>query len=396
MRKQFVLLYLVLLCSSALLLWSLSQFYQHLTQDKLSYQLDIEQIFDTRSLQLQSLDKSSLYLPPELESLLQQGEVIAVDLPSRQSLYYRQGATPNQVLQLGPLATSQQTPLPWLDLLIYGGLALLFLFLLLPLFRDIKKLSSVTLAFANQPSELKAGIDKHSSLYPLASSVEKMASQIHRLLSFNQDMSRTIAHEARTPLARMKFTLGLTHTQLEEKHRQRLIQDIEEIDALVSNYLDFSRIEVVKEQKPQQMQTSVWLKELADKFDVYQSELQLSFESPLDYFEALPAPLLLAAQNLVSNALRYAHSEIRVTLCICEQKYCLQVQDDGPGLSEHPDMLQRLFRRGDNSSGFGLGLYIVAKVAEWHKGELDISNTPGACIRLLWPKASPAVDLTMS
>jgi two-component system OmpR family sensor kinase len=396
MRKQFVLLYLVLLCSSALLLWSLSQFYQHLTQDKLSYQLDIEQIFDTRSLQLQSLDKSSLYLPPELESLLQQGEVIAVDLPSRQSLYYRQGATPNQVLQLGPLATTQQTPLPWLDLLIYGGLALLFLFLLLPLFRDIKKLSSVTLAFANQPSELKAGIEKHSSLYPLASSVEKMASQIHRLLSFNQDMSRTIAHEARTPLARMKFTLGLTHTQLEEKHRQRLIQDIEEIDALVSNYLDFSRIEVVKEQKPQQMQTSVWLKELADKFDVYQSELQLSFESPLDYFEALPAPLLLAAQNLVSNALRYAHSEIRVTLCICEQKYCLQVQDDGPGLSEHPDMLQRLFRRGDNSSGFGLGLYIVAKVAEWHKGELDISNTSGACIRLLWPKASPAVDLTMS
>lgn len=387
MRKQFVLLYLVLFCSSALLLWSLSQFYQHLTEDKLSYQLDIEQVFDTRALQLQSLDKSSLYLPPELDSLLRQGEVIAVDLPSRQSLYYRQGSNANQVLQLGPLAATQQTPLPWLDLLIYGGLALLFLFLLLPLFRDIKKLSSVTLAFADQPSELKTGIDKHSSLYPLASSVEQMASQIHRLLSFNQDMSRTIAHETRTPLARMKFTLGLAHSQLEEKHRQRLIQDIEEIDALVSNYLDFSRIEVFKEQKLQQIQSSVWLNELADKFDVYQSELQLSFESPLDYFEALPAPLLLAAQNLVSNALRYARSEIRVTLYIYGQQYCLQVQDDGAGLSEDPDMLQRLFRRGDNSSGFGLGLYIVAKVAEWHKGKLDISNTPGACIRLLWPKA---------
>ena len=55
-------------------------------------------------------------------------------------------------------------------------------------------------------------------------------------------------------------------------------------------------------------------------------------------------------------------------------------------MEEHPDVMMRLFRRGDNSSGFGLGLYIVSKVAEWHQGEVCIQSTAqGTCVSLRWP-----------
>jgi len=402
MKKQFVRFYLLLLLSCAGLLWALGSMYQLLQQEQWHYQINATQLFDLQQQQLslfQQIPAASLYFPPEIHTIIAAKQVVAVDLPDGQSLYYRQSQHAGMLDQLGPIPTlaAADDSLPFL---LYGALALLFLGLLWPVFRDIKVLTRMTRQFATAPEPLQTRIKSGSSLYPLAQSIENMAAQISQLITMNQDMSRTIAHETRTPLARMKFTLSLAGSQLEHRLSQRLLDDIAEIDSLVSNYLDFSRLDYfhITQQLPQQLpqqRPADLLNDLAGRFDIYQHSFELTFQTQLQHAHFNYPALLLAGQNLLANALRYAKQQIRVEfsrqLIDDQQFYQLTVSDDGPGMAEHPDVLQRLFRRGDNSSGFGLGLYIVSKVASWHHGEVCIHSTAGqgTAVSLRWPCPAP-------
>lgn len=393
MKKQFVRFYLLLLLSCAGLLWALGSIYQLMQHDLWNYQLDAEPLFrlQQQGQIIQQVPASSLYFPPQLNELLRQQQIVAVDLSDGTSLYYRQSLQPEMLDQLGPLPT-QSLADDSLPFLLYGALALLFLALLWPVFRDIRRLTLLTQQFAASPSPVQSKITAGSSLYPLAQSMEQMASQISQMMAINQDMSRTIAHETRTPLARMKFTLSLAAQQLESRYQQRLLDDIEEIDALVSNYLDFSKLDYFRHQHPMpQHNTADLMADLASRFDIYQHAFHFNFQArtPLAHFHY--SALLLAGQNLLANAIRYAKGTIEVRFEKTSSHYQLTVMDDGPGLEEHPDVLIRLFRRGDNSSGFGLGLYIVNKVAQWHQGEVCIHSTAeqGTSVSLRWPAYEP-------
>ncbi|HAT42472.1 MAG TPA: hypothetical protein DCS87_12240 [Rheinheimera sp.] len=389
-KRQFVRFYLLLLLSCAALLWALGGLYRYLQHDEPQYLIAVDQLLQhSASIHRTEIPRQQLYLPPDVAALLDRGEVIAIEQADGHSLYYQKSLPQaDRVVQLGPLPTPNAEVAPWLDLLLYGALALLFLGLLWPVFRDIRALIGLTRQFADQPAPLHSDIKAGSSLYPLAQSVERMSLQISQLIEMNEDMSRTVAHETRTPLSRMKFTLSLAAAQLEPKYQQRLQHDIEEIDQLVSNYLDFSRLEYFVVQQPLlQVDAAAFLRELEQKFDIYQQQLQLNFVVATDSCQVIQPAMQLAAQNLISNALRYASSTITVTLRRSTSHYEFVVQDDGPGVADHPDTMQRLFRRGDNSSGFGLGLYIVNKVASWHQGQLLIDNEPsgGARIAICWP-----------
>jgi signal transduction histidine kinase len=390
MKKQFIQFYLLLLLSCAGILWALGSIYQLSQQEQWYYQINATQLFDLQQQQLslfQQVPTSSLYFPPQVNALIAEHRVVAVDLPDGQSLYYRQSQQAGMLDQLGPVPTlsSADDSLPFV---LYSALALLFLALLWPIFRDIRILTIMTRQFASAPGPVQTRIKSGSSLYPLAQSMEKMSSQISQLITMNQDMSRTIAHETRTPLARMKFTLSLAGSQLEHRFSKRLLDDIAEIDTLVSNYLDFSRLDYfhISSQLPLQRPADL-LNELAGRFDIYQHSFELTFQTQLQHAHFNYPALLLAGQNLLANAVRYASQQIRVEFTQQQQFYQLTVTDDGPGMAEHPDVLQRLFRRGDNSSGFGLGLYIVSKVASWHQGEVCIHSTAGqgTAVSLRWP-----------
>jgi two-component system OmpR family sensor kinase len=389
MKRQFIRFYMMLFLSCITLLWAIGSSYQWIRLDPWNYQLDASPLFDLQQKQgllIQQIPETSLFFPAELRSALERGKVIAVAISEHESLFYRQSLQQGMLDQLGPLPQSTNLD-DNLALWVNGALAFLLLGLLWPVFRDIRHLTKVTHKFAQKPQPIQSKIQSGSSLFPLAKSLEQMTRQISQLIQMNQDMSRTIAHETRTPLARMKFTLDLARTQLDTKYQQRMLDDIAEIDALVSNYLDFSQLEYAHTRPLLQKQSMASvLAELESRFDIYQNSVELNFAPAVANAHFHAPALLLAGQNLLANALRYANSRIHISFEQLGAYYQFQVCDDGPGMEEHPDVMMRLFRRGDNSSGFGLGLYIVSKVAEWHQGEVCIQSTAqGTCVSLRWP-----------
>ena len=123
-------------------------------------------------------------------------------------------------------------------------------------------------------------------------------------------------------------------------------------------------------------------------FDIFVSP-ELSEQSMLIDQRAL----LRAANNLISNAERYANSKIKVSFKQELGDYVLWVEDDGPGVPESErESIFLPFKQLDNaqreiSKEHGLGLAIVKQIAHWHSGVVTVSESTlgGAKFELRWP-----------
>ncbi|MFG6465174.1 PAS domain S-box protein [Roseateles sp. BYS87W] len=103
----------------------------------------------------------------------------------------------------------------------------------------------------------------------------------------------------------------------------------------------------------------------------------------------------LALRNLLSNALKYAPGVSPVTLSVLDfdepAALQLEVADAGPGIAR--ELLPRLFTRGARGgtgpeSTHGLGLYIVRRVMDLHRGQAELLRTGplGTTMRLTLPQ----------
>ena len=82
--------------------------------------------------------------------------------------------------------------------------------------------------------------------------------------------------------------------------------------------------------------------------------------------------------NLISNAVRYAESNIRIRMLKNRDMFCLEVADDGPGFSVKSlkRAVEPYFTEEDSrEENLGLGLYICRMMCENHGGYLVIENT---------------------
>ena len=87
--------------------------------------------------------------------------------------------------------------------------------------------------------------------------------------------------------------------------------------------------------------------------------------------------------NLLNNAVRYAKSEILVTLTCQHDTVTLTVSDDGVGIE--PEHQKRIFQRfyqvdgarARKSGGLGLGLAMCDQIIRQHGGRISVESTPG-------------------
>ena len=98
--------------------------------------------------------------------------------------------------------------------------------------------------------------------------------------------------------------------------------------------------------------------------------------------------------NLLSNACRYGNGWVYIRLFGVENKICLTVEDNGSGITqEEQEKIFDRFYRGDaarSEQGTGLGLSMVKKITQMHKGELQVESTPGkgSCFSVYFLKYS--------
>jgi two-component system sensor histidine kinase TctE len=120
----------------------------------------------------------------------------------------------------------------------------------------------------------------------------------------------------------------------------------------------------------------------------------LGFEG-VDHLQIMGEPVLLreALNNLIDNALVYAgaDSEITVSVQLQDLHVLMEVADNGPGLEAQdlPHVFERFWRASTLPGGCGLGLAIVAEIAQRHGGQAKVlAAQPHGLRAQLWLPAS--------
>lgn len=398
MKRQFYRFYLLMLVACAVLVISFNQLWQNVLNGPEQYSVTVNQLFqaarhnDLRDL-VQYIDATSLFLPEELQASLNNGEQVAM-VDSQGNMYiYKLHDDTKHVIRFGPVQTlsDDSNDDAWSIMVFYSVLAIMIMVLMRPLFLDLYKLQTAVSDFGQHHSFAPTGISNHSSLAPLAQSFERMAKQITDFIQLQQDLSRIISHEMRTPIARMKFVLHAIKKTISPEQHDRLRADMSELETRLNQYLSFARLEQqLLKKELHALPASEFVAEIVDRFSVY-PDLNVAWQCQTDEVICHEEAMELALQTLISNSKHYAKGQIKVTLWRDEQQFNLQVEDNGPGFSCSSDVLLAAFQTGNihgGGQGFGLGLYIVDKVAQWHGGSVALESSAelgGARVLLSWP-----------
>jgi len=180
-----------------------------------------------------------------------------------------------------------------------------------------------------------------------------------------------ISHDLRTPLSRLRRALEMSGA--DSQTTSAMIADIDEIDAIIGQFLDFAR--GTNEQK-QKNDLDVLLDEIAEHYARIGKDVRLiAHEVPPFPFARMA--VRRAVTNLIDNALRYAGEPIEVEALQREEAVAVEVRDQGPGIpANEVERLKRPFTRLDDSragsGGSGLGLAIVERTALAHGGRLEL------------------------
>jgi simple sugar transport system ATP-binding protein len=209
---------------------------------------------------------------------------------------------------------------------------------------------------------------------------------IHSRLTVMHEMAASIAHQVRNPLAVMKVSVEMLkeiHLVKEKEEKcseilQLLLDEINSLQRVVNNFLDFS-----KPLKSQKMLVSVEQTIRAalgslplSRFDHVQ--LGCSIQKGIEYLMD-PSLMQQAIGNLVMNALEASqeHGKVEVRAFMETNRLCIEVQDWGTGIDE--ETRQRIFGFffTTKKRGAGLGLAIVHRIVEQHNGAIVVHSTPG-------------------
>ena len=195
-----------------------------------------------------------------------------------------------------------------------------------------------------------------------------------------------ISHDLRTPLTRLRLEIDIN--PLPESARHAMAGDIEQMDAIVGQFLDYAR------PAPQQPKDRVVLAPLIEQA-LAQARVAADPDAtvaldldPAIAVDGYPTEVSRAIENLLTNAARYGRNpdtgQLDLTVGVRRDGMhaVLSIADRGPGIA--PEMVERLlrpFERGDTARsearGAGLGLAIVERIARLHRGELRLrANQP--------------------
>jgi signal transduction histidine kinase len=223
----------------------------------------------------------------------------------------------------------------------------------------------------------------------LAGRINATTARLELAMQQMRVQSSNIAHDLRTPLARLRAQVETNLTDLTEKKRPISADDLDaalvQIDHISGTFNALLRLARIESGAGKAAFAPVDLGALADQIaetfgpvveDAGQS-LRLDITNPQS-IEGDHDLIVQLVANLIQNAMRYGPSGQEITLGI--QGTQLFVADQGPGIpfAEREKVLQPLFQleNARQNAGFGLGLSIVQAISALHEAQLSLSDGP--------------------
>jgi two-component system, OmpR family, sensor histidine kinase ChvG len=222
----------------------------------------------------------------------------------------------------------------------------------------------------------------------LSRGFERLLARLNEHTQYLRTLGGKLSHELRTPLTIVRSSLDNLESEGLRADQQGYVRRAREgasrLQSILSALGAASRVE---ESIKQADRVNFDLKQLMHSaIEGYRDgfpSAQIELSTPTDscFMHGAPDLVVQMLDKLIDNAVDFCtpSGTIRVGLVRSSTRYEISVDNDGPPIPE--DMLNRLFESlfehrqgGDEKPHFGLGLYIVRLIAEFHGGSAAASN----------------------
>jgi len=239
----------------------------------------------------------------------------------------------------------------------------------------------------------------------LADNLNAMLDRIVSLMEDVRRVSDNIAHDLRTPLARLRNRLEELHLQTETSgaNPDGIEQAVAEADRLLNTFNALLRIARVESRHGDESFTAIAMDDLVrDVAELYEplmeekrQVLELDTSGNVQVYGDRDL-LFQAIANLMDNATKYtpAGGAIRVALTVKHGRGALVIADNGPGIpgEAHEKVFQRFYRleQSRTTPGNGLGMSLVAAVMTLHRMSIRLEdNRPGLRVVIEFEAIAP-------
>ena len=235
--------------------------------------------------------------------------------------------------------------------------------------------SAETVGRGQTPAPLP--VDGAEELSRLAKAFNLMATDLQRHEQDRSEVLAGISHDLRTPLTRLRLEAEMSIA--DSGAQQAVIADIEQMEAVISQFMDYARAESGEEAVIDDL--TYLLENIIERQAFVGRPCRLEL-AELPELPLRPKAITRAITNLIDNAWKYGGGEVTVKTAAVDGEIWLEISDHGPGIpASETERLKRPFTRLEtartNASGTGLGLAIVERIARLHNGRLDLLPNPG-------------------
>jgi two-component system osmolarity sensor histidine kinase EnvZ len=300
-----------------------------------------------------------------------------------------------EAFQLPPAAAWAGWSVVSLALALFGGLALM-----LRVNRPLQALADAAEEIAAGKTPAALPEKGPSEIRTLSRAFNHMSSALAQQESNRAVLLAGVSHDLRTPLSRLRLALEMSGQRVPEAMRGGMEQDIEEMDAIIDQFLEFAR-EGASEAVDVSGDLNAAVRTLAERYERRGEPLTLRLE-PLPPLPLRPMAIQRMLTNLVENARRYGGGTIEIETRREGDLAVVCVLDRGPGIPPEAveKVLQPFTRLNDarsDTGGAGLGLAIVDRAARLHGGTVRLMPREGgglvARVALPLPPPVPAPAL---
>ncbi len=278
------------------------------------------------------------------------------------------GSAPNDILAQ-----------PWHVLINLGvmllAIVVLVAFVARSTVRPLTRLAAAANGLADDLKHPPLPEEGPSEVKESARAFNMMQTRIRSGIEERERFLAAVSHDLKTPVTRLRLRAEMMSDQ---NLREDIRRDVEEMQQLIDDALNFLRGKVVNE-PIQQIDLVALVESVVDDYD---TNCPVTLQSPEQLrIHGRPRALQRALRNLVENALKYGGCA-RVTLAQQGDRIVLMVDDDGPGIPEQEleSVFEPFYRietsRSRDTGGSGLGLAIVRQVIRDHGGEVTLCNLP--------------------
>ncbi len=220
---------------------------------------------------------------------------------------------------------------------------------------------------------------------------------------------RAVSHDLRSPLTAIRVaaeSLTSPSLQLSADDRGRQLETLRvetrRLDRLVTNLLDFSRLEAgAARPRTELVAVDELIGQALAEIDADAVPVEVKLPREIPFVEVDSAQVERALVNLLANAQRFAPrgTPVTITVSAADEEVVLRIANNGPAI--RPDDLDHVFEPfvrlagDDDREGSGLGLAIARSFAEANGGRVWAESPPGggAAFGLAFPMAQVPVEV---